>query len=185
MPMAPRDRSRSDVNEDAHALTLRPVRASDLDAVAAMQEISIMALGAPTYGEAKAQAWARLGYQFRHDLLGEGGFWVAEQEDRLLGVGGWSPDSLEPDLAWIRYLFVHPAAVRRGIGRRLVERAERAACAAERPRLRVWSSLNAVGFYRALGFLPERRARWPVQSAMELDYVLMAKRAARVTPAPG
>ena len=72
-----------------------------------------MALGAPTYGEAKAQAWARLGYQFRHDLLGEGGFWVAEQEDRLLGVGGWSPDSLEPDLAWIRYLFVHPAAVRR------------------------------------------------------------------------
>ncbi len=100
------------MSEGTHALRLRPVRASDLDAVAAMQEISIMALGAPTYGEAKAQAWARLGYQFRHDLLGEGGFWVAEQEDRLLGVGGWSPDGLEPDLAWIRYLFVHPAAVR-------------------------------------------------------------------------
>jgi putative acetyltransferase len=169
------------MSEGADLLRLRPVRASDLDAVAAMQEISIMALGRPVYGEAKARAWARLGYQFRHDLLGEGGFWVAEQEQRLLGVGGWSPDSLEADLAWIRYLFVHPEAARRGIGRRLVERAERSAYAADRPRLHVWSSLNAVGFYRAIGFLPERRARWPVQSAIELDYVLMAKRA---DPAP-
>ena len=49
------------MSEGTHALRLRPVRASDLDAVAAMQKISIMALGAPTYGEAKAQAWARLG----------------------------------------------------------------------------------------------------------------------------
>jgi GNAT superfamily N-acetyltransferase len=185
MPSALGDRARHDTSEAPPAWRLRPVRATDLDAVAAMQEISIMVLGAPTYGEAKAQAWARLGYLFRHDLLGEGGFWVAEQEDRLLGVGGWSPDSLEPDLAWIRYLFVHPAAVRKGIGRRLVERAERAARAAERPRLRVWSSLNAVGFYRAVGFVPERRARWPVQNAIELDYVLMAKRAHLATPGAG
>ena len=172
------------MSEGAELLTLRPVRASDLDAIAAMQEASIMALGAPVYGEAKARAWARLGYQFRHDLVGEGGFWVAERDRRLLGVGGWSPDSLEADLAWIRYLFVHPQAARRGIGRRLVERAERSAYAADRSRLRVWSSLNAVGFYRAVGFLPERRARWPVQRAIELDYVLMAKRAERAPLAP-
>ena len=172
------------MSEDVEGWTLRPVRASDLDAVAAMQEISIMVLGAPVYGEAKARAWARLGYQFRNDLIGEGGFWVAEQGGRILGVGGWSPDGLESDLAWIRYLFVHPQAARRGIGRRLVERAERAAYGADRPRLRVWSSLNAVGFYRAVGFLPERRVRWPVQRAIELDYVLMAKRAEQASP-PG
>src|ERR671911_1198102 len=177
MLTASRDHSLADMSEGADPFGLRPVRASDLEAIVAMQEASIMALGAPVYGEAKARAWARLGHQFRHDLLGEGGFWVAEQDRRLLGVGGWSPDGLEPDLAWIRYLFVHPQATRRGIGRRLVELAERAAYAADRPRLRVWSSLNAVGFYRAVGFLPERRARWPVQRAIELDYVLMAKRA--------
>jgi GNAT superfamily N-acetyltransferase len=178
------DHSLTDMSEGAEPLRLRPVRASDLDAVVAMQEASIMALGAPVYGEAKARAWARLGYQFRHDLLGEGAFWVAEQAQRLLGVGGWSPDSLEADLAWIRYLFVHPQATRRGIGWRLVEQAERSACAADRPRLRVWSSLNAVGFYRAVGFLPERRARWPVQTAIELDYVLMAKRTGQAPPMP-
>jgi GNAT superfamily N-acetyltransferase len=172
------------MDDPARPVRLRPVRASDLDAIAALQEASIMALGAPVYGEAKARAWARLGYQFRHDLVGEGGFWVAEQDQRLLGVGGWSPDGLEPDLAWIRYLFVHPQAIRRGIGRRLVAQAERSAQAAGRERLRVWSSLNAVGFYRALGYLPERRARWPMRTALELDYVLMAKRAAPPTTVP-
>jgi GNAT superfamily N-acetyltransferase len=173
------------MSDVADVWRLREVRASDLDAIAAMQEISIMALGAPVYGEDKARAWARLGYQFRYDLLGEGAFWVAEQEGRIIGVGGWSPDSLEADLAWIRYLFVHPQATRRGIARRLVECAERSAAAAGRQRLRVWSSLNATGFYRAVGFLPERRARWPVRTGIELDYVLMGKRAAPVTPASG
>jgi putative acetyltransferase len=173
------------MNAAADPWRLRPVRASDLDAIAAMQEISIMALGAPVYGEDKAKAWARLGYQFRYDLIGEGAFWVAEREERILGVGGWSPDSVEADLAWLRYLFVHPEATRRGIGRRLVERTERSACAAGRPRVRVWSSLNAIGFYRAVGFMPERRARWPVRTGIDLDYVLMAKRAQEATPALG
>jgi putative acetyltransferase len=158
------------------AIRIRPVRPADLDDVAALQERSIMAFGAPVYGEVKARAWARLGHQFRHDLLGEGGFWVAEQGARLVGVGGWSPDGLKRDIAWIRYLFVDPEAARRGIGRRLVEQAERAAQAAGRPRLHVWASLNAIGFYRALGYRLLRPARWPVQAGIEVDYRLMTKR---------
>jgi putative acetyltransferase len=163
--------------EAVGAVRLRPVRAADLAAAAALQELSIMAFGAPVYGEAKAMAWARLGYEFRRELLGQGGFWVAEQDARILGVGGWSPDGLEPDVAWLRYLFVHPEAARRGIGRRLVEQAESAAQAAGRPRLHVWASLNALGFYRALGYRSKRRALWPVQAGIELDYRLMTKRA--------
>ena len=134
-----------------------------------------MTFGAPVYGDAKARAWARLGVQFRRDLLGDGGFWVAEHSGRICGVGGWSPDGMERDLAWLRYLFVDPPAARCGIGRRLVAQAERSAGAADRPRIQVWASLNAVGFYRAVGYLERRRARWPIQSALELDYVLMAK----------
>ena len=58
-------------------------------------------------------------------------------------------------------------------------------CAASRPRVRVWSSLNAISFYRAVGFAPERRARWPVRTGIELDYVLMGKRVGEATPALG
>jgi putative acetyltransferase len=159
----------------ASGFCIRPVGVADLDAIAVLQERSIMAFGVPVYGEAKAKAWARLGFEFRHDLLGPGGFWVAERGDRIVGVGGWSPDSLEPDVAWLRYLFVHPQTAGRGIGRRLVEEAERSAGAPRRQRLHVWSSLNAVGFYRTVGYRVRRRARWPIQCGIELDYMLMTK----------
>jgi putative acetyltransferase len=164
------------VAELVQVVLIRPVAAADLDAIAALQERSIMAFSAPVYGEAKARAWARLGVQFRHDLLGEGGFWVAERQGGIVGVGGWSPDGLEPDLAWLRYLFVDPRAARQSIGRRLVEQAEGSAHAAGRPRLHVWASLNAVAFYRALGYRRQRRARWPIQAGIDLDNVLMTKR---------
>jgi predicted N-acetyltransferase YhbS len=156
-------------------VTIRPVTPADLDPVAALQEASIMHFGAPVYGAAKARAWARLGYQFKHVLVEEGGYFVAERAGRRIGVGGWSPDSLDTGLAWLRYLFVHPDQARRGVGRRLVEAAERSAIAAGRRRFEVWSSLNAVPFYAALGYRRLRPAKLPATAAIELDYVLMYK----------
>jgi GNAT superfamily N-acetyltransferase len=160
----------------AEILAIRPVTPADVDPLAALQEASIMRHGVAAYGQARARAWARVGHEFKHVLLEDGQFFVAEQAGERLGVGGWSPDSLEAGLAWIRYLFVHPDYVRRGIGRRLVEAAEAAAASAGRPRFDVWSSLNAVRFYEALGYRRLRTARWPVRASIELDYVLMGKR---------
>jgi putative acetyltransferase len=155
-------------------LTIRPVTAADIDPLAALQEASIMRHGIAAYGEAKARAWARVGHEFKRVLVEDGQFFVAEQAGERLGVGGWSPDSLENGVAWIRYLFVHPDHVRRGIGRRLVEVAEAAALNVGRSRFDVWSSVNAVPFYQALGYRRVRAARWPVW-AVDLDYVLMTK----------
>jgi GNAT superfamily N-acetyltransferase len=165
--------------EQSDPVTVRPVAAADVDPLAALQEASILRLGVVIYGAAKVRAWARIGHEFKHVLLEEGRYFVAERAGERVGVGGWSPDSLEADLAWIRYLFVHPDHVRFGIGRGLVEVAERAAAAAGRSRFEVWSSLNAVPFYRALGYRRLRAARWPVAAEIELDYVLMGKPAAR------
>jgi GNAT superfamily N-acetyltransferase len=161
-------------------LLIRPVTAADLDRLADLQEASILRLGTPVYGAAKARAWARMGHQFKHVLIGAGAFFTAERGGQSLGVGGWSPDSLEPELAWLRYVFVDPDHVREGIGRRLVERAERSAIAAGRRRFDVWSSFNAEPFYAALGYRRVRRVRWPVSTGLELDNLLMRKRA----PAP-
>ena len=159
-------------------ILIRPVTTADVDPLAALQELSILRLGTPIYGAAKVRAWARVVHQFKHVLLEEGRYFVAERAGERVGVGGWSPDGLEPELAWIRYLFVHPDHVRRGIGRGLVEIAERAAAAAGRLRFEVWSSLNAEPFYGALGYRRLRAARWPVAAEIELDYVLMGKAAA-------
>lgn len=177
--MPPGTRDGDDADSMAAEVSIRPVVASDLDSVVELQTDSIMAAGVPFYGEAKARAWARLGFEFRHQLLGEGAFFVAERARRrgseLVGVGGWSPDGMEADLAWLRYLFVHPATFRRGIGGRLVATIEDSARASSRPRLRVWSSLNAVPFYQACGYRRRRSGRFPIRAGVELDYVLLSK----------
>jgi putative acetyltransferase len=157
-------------------VAIRPVTAADVDPLAALQEASILRHGIAAYGLANARAWARVGHQFKHVLLEDGQFFVAERAGERLGVGGWSPDSLNAEVAWIRYLFVHPDHVRCGIGRRLVEVAEAAATSAGRHRFDVWSSLNAVRFYETLGYRRVRLARWPVRASVELAYVLMSKR---------
>ena len=162
--------------EGPHPVEIRPLRQADLDTIGALQEASILALGAAVYSRAQLDAWARFGWHYRHKLLDDGGaFFVAAQPDRLVGVGGWSPDSLAAELAWLRYLFVHPAAAGNGVGRQLVDAIEADARTRGKAGFRVWSSLNAAGFYAALGYRRVRRGRWPLTGTIEIDYLLLAK----------
>jgi GNAT superfamily N-acetyltransferase len=155
---------------------IRPLRQTDLDPIGALQEASILALGAATYTGAQLEAWARFGWHYRRKLLeDEGAFFVAERPEGLVGVGGWSPDGEAVALAWLRYLFVHPGSTGQGVGRRLVETIEADARSRGRTGFRVWSSLNAAGFYAALGYRRMRQGRWPVTGTVEIDYVLLAK----------
>jgi putative acetyltransferase len=155
---------------------IRPLRRDDLDTIGALQEASILALGASDYSRPQLDAWVRFGWHYRRRLLEDGGaFFVAERPDRLVGVGGWSPDSQAAELAWLRYLFVHPDSAGKGIGRQLVEAVEADARGRGKTGFRVWSSLNARGFYAALGYRRLRHGRWPVTSTIEIDYVLLAK----------
>jgi putative acetyltransferase len=155
---------------------IRPLEAADLDTIGAIQEASILVLGAGTYAPRQLAAWARLGWHFRHQLLRDpGDFMVALRAGRVVGVGGWSPDSLAADLAWLRYLFVHPDYAGLGLGRTLVGAAEAAARARRKSAFQVWSSLNAAGFYAACGYRSLRRGRMPVTGRIEFDYVLLAK----------
>ncbi len=159
-------------------LTIRPARQSDMAPITEIQEASIRVLGAAAYDPTETEAWARFGIEASRDLLSQGQFFVGEAGGRVLGVGGWSADVERQDTAWIRYVFVHPDAAGQGLGRRLVEAAEVSALAAGRPRLRLWSSLNALGFYRKLGYRELRRAHWPVEQGIELEYMLMTRNAA-------
>jgi GNAT superfamily N-acetyltransferase len=158
------------------ALTIRPARPGDIDAVADLQARSIMAFGIETYGKTACEAWARMGRQVRHTLLESGAFFVAEADDALVGVAGWTADSREPDCAWPRYVFVTPTQARQGIGRKLMITVERSVHAAGRARLKLWSSLNAIGFYQALGYRQVKPARWPIADGIEMKHLLMEKR---------
>jgi putative acetyltransferase len=167
------------VSVEALVPTIRLAVQADVPAIAEIQEASILSLGAAVYGHDKAQAWLRFGIEQSRGLLRQGEFFVAEAGGLVVGVSGWSPDPERLDTAWIRYVFVRPEVARQGLGRRLVTTAEDAALAAGRPRLLLWASLNALGFYQALRYQRLRRATWPIAAGIDLDYVLMTKRLRR------
>jgi len=134
-----------------------------------------MASGIETYDHKTCEAWAKVGRQMRHTLLASGTFFVAELDGALIGVAGWTADSREPDCAWPRYVFVSPTHARLGLGRNLMHTIERSVNEAGRSRLKLWSSLNAVGFYEALGYRQIKPAHWPISGDIEMEYRLMEK----------
>jgi N-acetylglutamate synthase-like GNAT family acetyltransferase len=70
---------------------------------------------------------------------------VYEAEDRILGVAGL-------DMNEIRLLYVSPEHQRRGIGRALLDHIKAMAPGEFFSDIFVYSSLQAVGFYKACGF---------------------------------
>lgn len=70
---------------------------------------------------------------------------VYESEDRILGIAGI-------DMNEIRLLYVSPESQRRGIGRMLWDHIRPMAPGALFPDIFVYSSLQAVGFYKTCGF---------------------------------
>ena len=154
---------------------IRSARSADLDAIADLQARSIMAFGIETYDRETCEVWAKVGRQMRHTMLSGGTFFIAEWNDTLVGVAGWTADSREPDCAWPRYVFVAPKAGGLGIGRQLMDQVETSVHAAGRSHLKLWASLNAVPFYQALGYQTIKKARWPIGGGIEMEHLLMSK----------
>lgn len=140
---------------------LRIAAAEDRGAVSDLLALSYSALMAGFYAPDLLEAGLPLITKANPVLLASGHYAVIEDETgRLLACGGWSlerPGSREvvPGLAHIRHFAVHPEAIRRGLGRRLYEWCEDGARGAHATAFECHASLNAEGFYRALGF--ERR----------------------------
>ena len=170
----------ADEERDARAIVVRPATMDDVPALAALiqrsvRELSVGYLTAP-------QIEAELRYVISPDtqLIADGTWFVAVAPDgTLAGAGGWSrrramhggdafkaalPEGdadalLDPatEPARIRAMFTDPAWTRRGIGRRLFERARAEAEAAGFRTLVLTATMPGVPLYEALGFRLLRR----------------------------
>lgn len=91
-------------------------------------------------------------------LLASGTYFVAEDEEGgLVGAGGFSRARARagrPGRADVRHVVTDARAVRQGIGRAIVGRSLTDAAAAGCTWMHCLSSLTAVRFYAALGFVP-------------------------------
>lgn len=88
----------------------------------------------------------------RPELLVCGTYYVFEDDGVVLGAGGWTPDKRNPELGHIRHVVTDDRALRRGVGRRLMQHCFGVARGHGVGRMECWATRTAVAFYKAVGF---------------------------------
>lgn len=152
-------------------MKIRRVTLEDLPEVASMHRASILDLCAQHYSAVELSLWTDALQPDKYTtLLVDREFLVAEEDGQILGFG-----VLDLSQSLINATYVSPKAVRRGVGRRLVEAMERLARQGAVSRLHLNSTLNAVPFYERLGYLQREAACNRLPTGAELPCVVMTK----------
>lgn len=161
------------------AVAVRVADPADEAAVTALLRASYPVLMRPAYEPATLAAALPLMARANPGLLKSGTFYVAAADTgAVVGCGGWThhrPGSAEvvPGLAHLRHFASHPDHAGRGVGRAIFAACRSAAREAGVTRLECYASLNAEGFYAALGLSPVRLVEVPMGSGLRFPSVVM------------
>ena len=171
---------------------LRVATLADVPRIEALIVRSARSLGAPHYRSSQIEGALRGAFGVDTQLLADRTYFVAEQDGRLAGCGGWSFRStlfggdartdrdssmLDPrtQAAKIRAFFVDPACARRGIGSLLLERCEREARAQGFSRVELMATLTGVELYAARGYAGGAMVRFDVGDGETIEFIPMQK----------
>ena len=177
---------------------LRLATPADIPALHRLIELSVRGLQTRVY--TAAQIEGALGHALGLDtqLIDDRTYFVAEPSDQpgtIAGCGGWSfratlfgsdhgphrahggGERLDPklDAAKIRAIFVHPAFARRGLGSRILAKAEDAAAAAGFSRFEMGSTLTGIPLYLAKGYIAHEKVEVPLPNGEILSVMRMSK----------
>lgn len=134
-------------------MQVRPSTKADLAAVDALLARSYPKLLKADYPPSVLVTALPLISRAQPDLLVCGTYYVAEEDGVILGAGGWTPDRRDPALGHIRHVVTDDRALRRGVGRALMERSFADARAAGVRRMSCSATRTAEAFYQAQGFV--------------------------------
>lgn len=113
-------------------------------------------------------------------LLASGTYHVALVDGQPAGCGGWTLDppgggSRIDGVAHIRHFATHPAHLRKGVGRHLLDRCFDEAHQAGAVAMRAWSTLPGEAFYSAAGFVRLRPIDVPMGPGITLPSIEMER----------
>jgi putative acetyltransferase len=130
------------------SVAVRPATRQDCEAICRVHVGAIRAQGPSAYTAEQFESWAgRLEPALYAGVVDDGRVFVAVRRRTVRGFGQFNVRSGE-----VEAIYVDPAALGRGIGRRLLEEAHRRARSAGLVVVRVTASINAVGFYERCGY---------------------------------
>jgi N-acetylglutamate synthase-like GNAT family acetyltransferase len=160
---------------------LRVARLEDAAAVDGLLQASYPKLMASSYDEELLSPALKLMTKANPSLLCSGTYYVAELTTALMvGCGGWTLErpgtgTVEPHIGHLRHFATHPAWTGHGIGRAIYRLCESDARSVGVIAFECYSSLNAEGFYSALGFKRTREMDIELQPGIALRSVLMRR----------
>jgi len=158
-------------SQDSTMIHLRPALPADIDALWALRTVAVRVGCATHYAPEQIAVWTASPVPPAYAaMLVAGGGIVALQGESIAGYAMLDADKQEVDA-----VFVDPARVGLGIGKRLLAALEQLARGRGIVRLHLSASLNAVPFYRAAGFVALREEAYAHPSGISLASVAMEK----------
>lgn len=159
-------------------VTVRIATPDDHDTISSLFAASYGSLMRGAYEPALLDAALPLMTRANPLLLAWGTFFVAETGDATVACGGWTRvrpgrGDVVRGLGHVRHFATHPAHTGLGIGRSLYQACEKQALAAGIERFECYASINAEGFYAALGFQALARITVPLNDEIRLPAVHM------------
>jgi GNAT superfamily N-acetyltransferase len=173
-------------------IELRKAALADVPAIEALIARSARGLSADDYRPSQVEGALRGAFGVDTQLLADQTYFVAEEERRFVGCGGWSFRStlfggdaragrdasiLDPrtQAAKIRAFFVDPADARRGIGSLLLERCEREARAHGYSAAELMATLPGVKLYAARGYVAAAMVHFDLGQGETIEFIPMRK----------
>lgn len=148
---------------------VRKATLDDREAITRLIAESARELSRQHYADAQIEAAIASVFGVDSDLIEDGTYFVAEQDETLIGCGGWSrrktlfggdqfsnrdAGMLDPatESAKIRAFFVHPQHARKGVARAILSVCEKEAKDHGFHTLELMATLPGVEFYEANGY---------------------------------
>ncbi|OFW08809.1 MAG: hypothetical protein A3H96_08125 [Acidobacteria bacterium RIFCSPLOWO2_02_FULL_67_36] len=173
-------------------ITIRLAKADDVPALEELIPRSARELSWPYYTHAQIEAAIRYVFGVDSQLIADGTYYVALEDDRVVGCGGWSRRRtlyggdqrpmgagalLDPsvDGARIRAFFVSGRHARQGIGALILAACAEAARSSGFSRLELMSTLPGVPFYERHGFREVERVIDTLPDGTAIEFVRMTR----------
>jgi GNAT superfamily N-acetyltransferase len=185
-------RQRDTLHFDSMPIILRKATLADIPRLETLIARSARGLSVDDYRPSQIEGALRGAFGVDTQLLADQTYFVAEEDGRLVGCGGWSFRStlfggdartgrdssmLDPrtQAAKIRAFFVDPADARRGIGTLLLERCEQEARDHGFSQVELMATLPGVKLYAARGYVGSPMVRFDVGAGETIEFIPMRK----------
>jgi GNAT superfamily N-acetyltransferase len=173
-------------------IILRKATLDDVPRIDALIARSARGLSAGDYRAAQVEGALRGAFGVDTQLLADQTYFIAEEDGRFVGCGGWSFRStlfggdaragrdssiLDPraQAAKIRAFFVDPDSARRGIGTLLLDHCESEARARGFSRVELMATLPGVKLYAARGYVGGAMVLFDVGLGETIEFIPMHK----------